>query len=59
MKIWLFEKFSRGLINLTKQRLEEVAAAGFPAFGRPGLSNLLKRPTTFIYFLGYKSIPKN
>jgi len=42
-----------------KEGLEEAAAAGFPALGRPGLSNLLKRSTTFIYFLGYKSIPKN
>lgn len=32
-----------------KEGLEEVAAAGFLVLGRPGLSNLPKRSTTFIY----------
>ena len=45
----------------TEEGLEEVAAAGGPALGRPGLSNLLKKSTTLLrgYFLGYRRVPKN
>lgn len=37
-----------------EEGLEQVAAAGGPALGRPGLSNLLKRSTTLLRGLFFR-----